>query len=67
MIEISIIVPVYNVEKYLNECLDSIYKLDLSNKEIILINDGSTDNSLNILKEYKEKYSKKNNFNFSRK
>lgn len=59
MIEISIIIPVYNVEKYLNQCLESIYKLDLSNKEIILINDGSTDNSLNILKEYKEKYSEK--------
>ena len=59
MIEISIIIPVYNVEKYINQCLDSIYKLDLSNKEIILINDGSTDNSLNILKKYKEKYPEK--------
>lgn len=56
MKEISIIVPVYNVEKYLKQCLDSIYELNLSNKEIILVNDGSTDSSLEILKKYKEKY-----------
>ena len=58
MIEVSIIMPVYNVERYLKKCLDSIYKINLLNKEIILINDGSTDNSLEILKEYKNKYFK---------
>lgn len=54
--KISIVVPIYNSEKYLNECLDSLYRLDLSNKEIILVNDGSTDNSLKIAKEYYKKY-----------
>ena len=54
-IKISIIIPIYNVEKYLNQCLDSVYKLDLKHKEIILINDGSTDNSLKIAQEYYKK------------
>lgn len=53
---ISIIIPIYNVEKYLKQCLDSIYKLSLENKEIILVNDGSTDNSLKIAEEYYKKY-----------
>ena len=57
MIKFTIIIPVYNVEKYLQECLESIYKIKLDNKEIILVNDGSTDNSLKILEKYKEKYS----------
>lgn len=57
-IEISIIVPIYNVENYLRECLESIYKLDLINKEIILINDGSKDNSIKIAEEYANKYPK---------
>lgn len=54
-IAISIIIPVYNVEKYLRECLDSIINQTLKNIEIICINDGSTDTSLDILNEYKEK------------
>lgn len=54
--KISIIIPIYNVEKYLRECLDSVYKLDLTNKEMILVNDGSTDSSLEIAKEYENKY-----------
>lgn len=57
MIKISIIIPIYNVEKYLEECLSSVYSLDLSNKEVILINDGSKDNSFKIAKKYKLKYS----------
>lgn len=56
MIEISIIIPIYNVEKYLEKCLESIYKLNLSNKEIILINDRSPDNSYKIIEKYKKKY-----------
>lgn len=55
MPKISIIVPVYNTEKYLQQCLDSIISQTLKDIEIICVNDGSTDNSLNILKEYAER------------
>ena len=50
--KISIIVPIYNVELYLERCLDSIYKIRGVNKEIILVNDGSTDKSLEIARKY---------------
>jgi glycosyltransferase involved in cell wall biosynthesis len=53
--KVSIIVPVYNVEKYLRECLDSLVNQTLKDIEIICINDASPDNSLKILKEYKKK------------
>ena len=53
--KISVILPVYNVEKYLSECLDSIINQTLKDIEIICVNDGSTDNSLAILKEYASK------------
>lgn len=49
---ISIIVPVYNVEKYLAKCLDSIREQSYKNFEVILIDDGSTDSSVEICKEY---------------
>lgn len=52
---ISIIVPIYNVEKYIGPCLDSIINQTYKNIEIILINDGSKDNSLEIIKQYQEK------------
>ena len=52
MPKVSVIIPVYNVEKYLKECLDSVVNQTLKDIEIICINDGSTDNSLNILKQY---------------
>lgn len=55
MVKVSIVVPVYNVEKYLKECLDSIIKQKLKDIEIICVDDGSTDNSLQILKEYELK------------
>ncbi|WP_426723532.1 glycosyltransferase family 2 protein, partial [Campylobacter coli] len=49
---VSIIVPIYNVEKYLRQCLDSIINQTYKNLKIILINDGSTDNSSSIAKDY---------------
>ena len=49
---VSIIVPVYNVEKYLRECLESIINQTFQDIEIICVNDGSTDNSRKILTEY---------------
>ena len=49
---LSIIVPVYNVEKYLERCLDSILVQPFKNFELILVNDGSTDNSLSICQRY---------------
>jgi glycosyltransferase involved in cell wall biosynthesis len=51
---ISIIVPVYNVEEYLTNCLDSICNQTLKEIEIIIINDGSTDNSSEIIKEFQK-------------
>ncbi|MPB47339.1 glycosyltransferase family 2 protein [Campylobacter lari] len=49
----GVVIPIYNVEKYLKECLDSVINQTYTNLEIILVNDGSTDeNSLNIAKEY---------------
>ena len=54
MAKISVIVPIYNVEKYLRECLDSIINQTLKDIEIICINDGSTDNSDKILEEYSQ-------------
>ena len=53
---ISIIIPVYNAEKFIKRCLDSIINQTYKNIEVICINDGSTDNSLKILKEYEKKY-----------
>ena len=52
MSEVSIIIPVYNVEKYIRECLNSIIKQTFSDIEIICINDASPDNSLEILNEF---------------
>ncbi len=53
---LSIIIPVYNVEPYLRECLDSVFAQNLTDCEVIAVNDGSTDGSRGILEEYKEKY-----------
>lgn len=58
MTKLSIIVPVYNVEKYLPKCLESLIKQTLKDIEIICINDGSMDNSLAILKEFASKDSR---------
>lgn len=53
---ISIIIPVYNTSPYLRECLDSIFTQDYQNCEVICVNDGSNDNSLDILNEYQQRY-----------
>lgn len=53
--KVSIIIPVYNTEKYLRDCLNSVLNQTYNNLEIILINDGSTDSSLKICKEYSKK------------
>ena len=57
-IKISVIIPVYNMEKYLRECLNSVTEQSLKDIEIILINDGSTDNSIQIIREYEQKDSR---------
>lgn len=51
-VKISVIIPVYNVEKYLSACLDSIISQEFQDIEIICINDGSTDGSPAILEQY---------------
>jgi len=53
--DISIIVPIYNAEKYINKCVDSLINQTKKEIEIILINDGSTDNTEKLLKLYKDK------------
>lgn len=55
MAKVSVVIPVYNVEKYLERCLDSLLSQTLEDIEIICINDGSTDKSLDILHKYAEK------------
>jgi len=54
MVKVSVVIPVYNVENYLEDCLDSIVNQTLKDIEIICINDGSPDNSLEILNRYAE-------------
>ncbi|MGL5479569.1 MAG: bifunctional glycosyltransferase/CDP-glycerol:glycerophosphate glycerophosphotransferase [Clostridium sp.] len=56
-IKVSVVVPIYNVEEYLEECLDSLVNQTLKEIEIIMVNDGSTDRSGDIAKRYSEKYS----------
>lgn len=56
MIKLSIVIPVYNVEKYLGKCLDSVIYPGLDAYEIILVNDGSTDASGDIAAEYAQRY-----------
>lgn len=55
-VKLSIIVPVYNVENYLGECLDSLVSQKCGEMEIICVNDGSTDGSVDILKKYNKRY-----------
>jgi glycosyltransferase involved in cell wall biosynthesis len=57
MPKVSVIVPVYNVEEYIEECLDSLVNQTMEDIEIIVVNDGSPDNSANIVVRYCKKYS----------
>ena len=50
--KVSVVIPIYNVEKYLKECLDSVINQTLKEIEIICVNDGSTDDSLSIVEQY---------------
>lgn len=56
MVKISVIVPCYNQEKYIRECLESVLKQTFSDYEVIVVNDGSTDSSLSIIQSYTDKY-----------
>ena len=54
--KVSVIIPVYNVEKYLRKCLDSVFAQDYADYEVICVNDGSTDGSGKILDEYADRH-----------
>lgn len=56
MLKVSIIVPVYNSEEFLRRCLDSLVNQTLKEIEIIVVNDASPDNSIDIMREYEKKY-----------
>ena len=55
MIKVSVILPVYNTGKYLRQCLESIENQTLKNFEVLCVDDGSTDDSVEIISEYVEK------------
>ena len=60
--KVSVIVPVYGTEQYLRKCLDSLVEQTLQDIEIIVVNDGSPDNSQQIIEEYEEKYANVHGF-----
>ena len=55
-LKLTVIVPTYNVEDYISRCLDSLLNQDDIEIEIIVVNDGSTDNTHKIINEYQKKY-----------
>lgn len=55
--KVSIVVPVYNIEKYIGRCLDTLVKQTLNDIEVIVVNDGSTDNSQKVIDDYAKKHS----------
>ena len=57
--KVSIVLPVYNAQEYLKRCLDSIFEQNYNNFELIAIDDGSRDNSWEILTDYQNKFSDK--------
>ena len=52
MPKFSIIIPVYNVEKYIKKCLDSVFNQTFTDYEVIIVNDGTKDKSMDIVKDY---------------
>lgn len=52
MVEITVIIPVYNAEKYIGECLQSLYRQSFKNSEVLVINDSSTDDTVNVVKDF---------------
>ena len=59
MPKVSVIVPVYNVEKYIEKCANSLINQTLSDIEIIFVNDGSTDGSIQIIEQYENNFKEK--------
>ena len=59
MKKVSVIVPVYNTEQYLKKCIESLLNQTLEEIEIVIVNDGSTDHSKQILEEYANNYKDK--------
>ena len=57
--KISVIVPAYNVEKYIRRCLDSLVNQTYPNLEVIVVNDGSTDRTGDIIEEFAERFPEK--------
>ena len=55
MVKVSVVIPIYNVERYLRQCLDSVVNQTLREIEIICVNDGSKDSSYSIIEEYAKK------------
>ena len=55
-IRFSVVIPVYNVEKYLAKCLDSVIYPELEGYEIVVVNDGSTDSSLSVAEDYARRF-----------
>lgn len=56
MPKVSVIIPIYNAAEFLGECLDSVLAQTLTDIEVICVNDGSPDNSLEILREYEKRF-----------
>ena len=59
MKKISIIVPVYNAENYLEKCLQSVFNQDFDDYEVVIVNDGSTDGSVKVIQKFIRKYNEK--------
>ena len=64
MDKISILIPTYNDSKYIEETLDSVYKQDYKNYEILICDDGSTDNTKEVIYKYKDKFDKENKIKY---
>ena len=58
-IRVSVIVPVYNSAEFMTKCLDSLAAQTIGSMEVIMVNDGSTDNSMEIIRAYEKKYPEK--------